>query len=133
MAWVHLRHRCQQLSLDQALESIDQWWRATPWRPYYLHWDDRQEWPDPWQLLADNQYCDIARALGILYTVRMLDRDDCADARMIMAAQGNLVLVNAGKYIMNQARPDLLNIQSTPIEIERTLEPEVLQKLLGET
>lgn len=96
-----------------------------------LHWDDRQHWPNPWQLLADNEYCDVARALGIMYTIKLLDRGDLADAVMVSAQQGNLVLVQGGKYVMNW-RPDaIVNIPSTPIKIERTLEPAVLDRLLG--
>lgn len=119
------------MSLAQCVAAIDQWWQHAPWRAYYLHWDDRQDWPNPWQLLADNEYCDVARALGIMYTIRLLDRSDCTDAVMISAAQGNLVLVQGGKYVMNWKPDAIVNIQSTPIKIERTLEPAVLDRLLG--
>jgi hypothetical protein len=33
-------------------------------------------WPDPWQLLSDDVYCEVARGLGILYTITLLDRAD---------------------------------------------------------
>lgn len=130
-AWLDLRALCAELDLETTISTIDQWWQRTPWRPYLLHWDDRQHWPNPWQLLADNEYCDVARALGIMYTIKLLDRGDLADAVMVSAQQGNLVLVQGGKYVMNW-RPDaIVNIPSTPIKIERTLEPAVLDRLLG--
>ena len=130
-AWLDLRERCRSLDLDSTISAVDQWWRNTPWRPYYLHWDDRDDWPNPWQLLADNEYCDVARALGIVYTVRLLDRPDCMDAVMVSAQQGNLVLVQGGKYVMNWTHDEIVNIQSTQIKIERTLESTVLDRLLG--
>ena len=130
-AWLDLRERCSELDLDATIAAIDQWWQHTPWRPYYLHWDDQEDWPSPWQLLADNEYCDVARALGIMYTIRLLDRTDCADARMVSAQQGNLVLVQGGKYVMNWTGDEIVNIQSTQIKIERTLEASVLDRLLG--
>ena len=130
-SWLDLRARCAHFPLDETIAAVDKWWQNTPWRPYYLHWDDRQDWPNPWQLLADNEYCDVARALGIMYTIKLLDRGDVADAVMVSAQQGNLVLVQGGKYVMNW-RPDaIVNIQSTQIKIERTLEPAVLDRLLG--
>lgn len=130
-AWLDLRDRSARLPLPELTLAIDNWWRSTPWRPYYLHWDDQEDWPNPWQLLADNEYCDVARALGIMYTLKLIDRPDCVDAVMVSAQQGNLVLVQGGKYVMNWTHDEIVNIQSTPIKIERTLEPAVLDRLLG--
>jgi hypothetical protein len=101
-AWNTLRESVQTLPLIEALESINQWWNQVPWCPYYLHWDDQLTWPDPWQLLSDDVYCDLAKGLGILYTISMLDHVDIVDARLVLTDLGhNLVLVNKGKYILN--------------------------------
>ena len=75
-----MRSATQTLPLEQALQDINFWWsHARPWHPYYLHWDDQPAWPDPWQLLSDNVYCDLAKALGIMYTISLLDRADMAE------------------------------------------------------
>ena len=66
-----------------------------------MHWDDQPTWPDPWQLLSDNIYCDIAKGLGIMYTITLLDREDLQDACMVDSSLGNLVLICQGKYILN--------------------------------
>jgi len=101
-AWVNLRNRCQSLDSETALTAINQWWFNAPWVPYHLHWDDQATWPDPWQLLSDNIYCELARGLGILYTINLLDRADMADAELVLADDGtNLVLVAKEKYILN--------------------------------
>jgi hypothetical protein len=108
-AWNSLRDRVRDLPVSEALEEINIWWQQTPWRAYHLHWDDRQDWPDPWQLLSDNIYCDLARGLGILYTITVLDRDDMQDAELIETEQGNLVQLDGGKYILNWGRDLGLN------------------------
>jgi len=109
-AWVELRSRCQSLDLENALTAINQWWFNTPWQPYYLHWDDQADWPDPWQLLSDNVYCDLARSLGILYTISLLERADMADAELVLADDGsNLVLVAKEKYILNWNKDSIVN------------------------
>jgi hypothetical protein len=100
-AWNSLRDRVRDLPMEEALEQINAWWQRSPWRAYHLHWDDRTDWPDPWQLLSDNIYCDLARGLGILYTITVLDRDDIQDAELIETEHGNLVQVAGGKYILN--------------------------------
>ena len=108
-AWNSLRDRVRDQSKSDALKEINAWWQQTPWRAYHLHWDDRQDWPDPWQLLSDNIYCDLARGLGILYTITVLDRDDIQDAELIETEQGNLVQLDGGKYILNWGRDLGLN------------------------
>lgn len=109
-AWNVLRNRVCTLPKPDALEEINSWWQQTPWRAYHLHWDDQADWPDPWQLLSDNIYCDLARGLGILYTITVLDRYDLQDAVLIESDRGNLVQVENGKYILNWDQSPGLNI-----------------------
>ena len=109
-AWTELRAQAHNLELQEALEKINAWWFQIPWKPYYLHWDDQPMWPDPWQLLSDNVYCDLARALGILYTISLLDRADMADAELVLTKEGdNLVQVCQGKYILNWSPDSVVN------------------------
>jgi hypothetical protein len=109
-AWSELRTEVQSMACKQALETINAWWHQTPWKPYYLHWDDQPRWPDPWQLLSDDIYCPVAKALGILYTISMLDRADMADATLVLTESGdNLVLVQERKYILNWSPDSVVN------------------------
>ena len=126
-SWNLLRDRCQNISLESALDAINEWWFLAPWRPYYLHWDDQPTWPDPWQLLSDDVYCDLARGLGILYTVSLLDRADMADAELVLTETGdNLVQVAKEKYILNWSRESVVN--TTPkAKIKRRLQQYQIQ------
>jgi hypothetical protein len=109
-SWNLLRDRCQLLPIETALEQINSWWFQTPWRPYYLHWDDQPTWPDPWQLLSDDVYCDLARALGILYTITLLDRADMTPVDLVLTEDGdNLVRVAKEKYILNWNPDSIVN------------------------
>jgi hypothetical protein len=109
-SWAQLRQQCSKLDPEPALIKINTWWFQTPWTAYHLHWDDQQDWPDPWQLLSDNQYCPVARGLGIMYTIAMLDHEDLQDACMIEYQSDNLVLVNKEKYILNWDPDQVVNI-----------------------
>jgi hypothetical protein len=109
-SWAKLRQDVQDLSLESALATINAWWFNSPWQPFYLHWDDQPNWPDPWQLLSDNVYCDLARGLGILYTISMLDRKDTVDATLVLTEKGdNLVQVAKEKYILNWTPDSVVN------------------------
>ena len=118
-SWNLLRDRCQNLPIESALDETNRWWFNAPWRPYYLHWDDQPAWPDPWQLLSDNVYCDLARGLGIVYTISMLDRADMAPTTLVLTDDGsNLVLVAKEKYILNWAADNVVNT-FTKVKIKR--------------
>jgi hypothetical protein len=109
-SWTFLREQCQYLPVESALARINDWWFRAPWQPYYLHWDDQLSWPDPWQLLSDNVYCEVARGLGILYTITLLDRADMAPAHLVLTDAGhNLVLVTKEKYILNWNATTIVN------------------------
>ena len=108
--WNLLRDQCVNLPVASALEDINAWWFRAPWTAYYLHWDDTAAWPDPWQLLSDNIYCELARGLGILYTITLLDRADLAPVELVLTAEsGNLVLATPEKYILNWASDTIVN------------------------
>lgn len=129
--WRDLRNHCQSLELESALQHINDWWWQAPYVNHYLHWDDHANWPGPWDLLADNLYCDLARALGIMYTIMMLERLDIQDLGLIDCKEDNLVQVNGGKYILNWCPRQLLNIQSLKQSPQRTLSSNQLSHLLG--
>jgi hypothetical protein len=109
-SWARLRDQASALPISQALSTVNAWWFQAPWRAYHLHWDDQTDWPDPWQLLDDNVYCPLARGLGIMYTIVLLDRNDLQDAHMIENGGDNLVLVNNEKYILNWDPTEIVNI-----------------------
>jgi hypothetical protein len=113
-SWNQLRACCQSLPVESALEHVNAWWFNTPWQPYYLHWDDQAIWPNPWQLLSDNVYCYVARGLGILYTIILLDRADMTPTDLILTEEGhNLVLVGQTKYILNWEPDSIVNTFQT--------------------
>ena len=109
-AWADLRKEVQSMPLEEALQTINTWWYQAPWTGYYLHWDDMLKWPDPWQLLSDNIYCDVARGLGILYTITFLDHKDLLSVEMVLTEDNrNLVLVNKEKYTLNWDKTIIVN------------------------
>lgn len=108
-SWTELRTRVSNLEIEPALAEINTWWFAAPWKPYYLHWDDRETWPDPWQLLDDDIYCGLARGLGIMYTIAMIEHPEMQDAVLVETGSDNLVQVGKRKYILNWDEDLVLN------------------------
>ena len=128
-SWTQLRTRAKNLPVEEALEAINSWWFTSPWTGYHLHWDDREDWPDPWQLLDDNIFCEVARGLGILYTITLLDRADIDSAELILTKNGhNLVLVDKSKYILNWDKSTVVNINPAVKIIKKLTQLQVNEK-----
>ena len=120
-SWNQLRTQVADQPVESALETINSWWFQSPWTAYHLHWDDQITWPDPWQLLSDNMYCEVARGLGILYTITCLNRGDMDSAELVLTNDDrNLVLLDKSKYILNWDRTVVLNT-SSGIEVKKSL------------
>ena len=130
-SWAKLRHQCQKLSPEHALLQINLWWFQTPWIPYHLHWDDQLTWPDPWQLLEDNLYCSLARGLGILYTIAIVDRADLQNSVLTETDQGNLVLTQDQKYILNWDSEQVLNINPGQITARHSVTQQQIKQQIN--
>ena len=44
-----------------------------PWVSIHTDPYDRSTWPNPWELIQENQYCDFCKLLGICYTLQLSD------------------------------------------------------------
>ena len=129
--WHDLRVTLTSHDLQSSLLMANDWWFTCPISARYLNWNDQNNWPDPWQLLQDNIYCDLARALGIMYTLTMAQDSRINHIQIVQTDRDNLVLVNEGKYILNWAPRQLLNIASQNFEIKKTIDSGRLLHLMG--
>lgn len=111
--WAGLRQAAASLEQAQQLMLINNWWFQAPIVNHLILWENASVWPTPWHLLNNNGYCELARALGIVYTIMLVG--DYTDLKIIHTKEDNLVQVDHGKYILNWAPGQVLNTHSTPI------------------
>ena len=129
--WQNFRNDLNQKSLDEAVKDTQHLWSYAPFVSKYLAILAVDKWPDPWELIYENHYCDLAKALGIVYTLMLMNRSDINDIKIADTDSGNLVLIDDGKYILNWGTGQLLNISSTKITIKKTLSGSKVVHLLG--
>lgn len=129
--WRDIRHKAANQDIDAMCNTINDWWWQAPMVNHTLSWNNPDAWPDPWQLLQQQNWCGLARALGMLYTIMLVEHSGITDIDLIAAGDDNLVQVNQGLYILNWAPRQLLNIQSFPSGIQRGISSTSLKKLIG--
>jgi len=122
-SWREFRSTLDLIPLEQALAQTAEYWARAPFTPYYLDPDDPSKWPDPWTLIMENTYCDVAKCLGIVYTVTLTTHRTDLDIVFQQYTDTrnnhvyNLACVNQGKYILNMIDGAVVNTK----QIDKTL------------
>ena len=112
--WKKFRGEISDMSLEDAIQATTHLWSYAPFVGYYLDPTNPTEWPDPWQLLDENYYCDIAKSLGMLYTLALSShgKDVELELRLVKDRDKNctnLVYINQGKYVINYWHDEIVN------------------------
>lgn len=102
-SWYELRTTLANSDIKTKCTEIDKWWQYAPLVTHHLHPHDIDNWPNPWELLSENTYCEVARALGMCYTLYLIG---ITDIELVLARNNTgedvvLVLVDDAKYILN--------------------------------
>lgn len=102
-SWYELRTTLANSDTKTKCTEIDKWWQYAPLVTHHLHPHDIDNWPNPWELLSENTYCEVARALGMCYTLFLIG---ITDIELVLARNNTgedvvLVLVDDAKYILN--------------------------------
>lgn len=131
--WFQLRQSIAASSLQDQCVAIDKWWQKAPLVNHYLHPHDIENWPNPWELLSENIYCDVARALGMCYTLLLLGINDID---LVLAKDDNnedvvLVLVANAKYILNYWPDTVLNNNLSDFSVLEKLDINKLVNKIG--
>jgi len=101
LEWAALREDAKALPLDEALTLIHDWWWRAPIVNNTIHFTDSDNWPLPWELLAQTAYCDVAKCLGLCYTILLIEHEDINSLHMVQTDNYTLVQVNEGQFTLN--------------------------------
>lgn len=72
-AWRRFRLDLAGLDTLQCLERVVNLWSTTPVSNQYFAPDLPETWPDPWQLIYDGYWDELAISLGVFYTLVLSD------------------------------------------------------------
>jgi hypothetical protein len=124
--WRAFRKHLAGLSFDDAVKQTVNLWSYAPFVNHYLDHIEDKDWPTPWELVAENNYDDIAKAAGMLYTL-FLSEHGKNHSFSLIEARGksgldtyNLVSIDDGKYILNFAFNEVISNLSLDKELDIT-------------
>ena len=133
--WKEFRQTISNLPFEEAILKTVNLWSFAPFVNHYLDRCEPTEWPTPWELLQDNKYDDMAKALAMLYTLFLSTHGkehSFTIERFVSGSQlesYNVVSIDSGTYILNynfnevipwnQIDPDLKLVSSiTPTDLQ---------------
>lgn len=125
--WQDFRKSISQKSFAEALQDTQHLWSFAPYVAHYLTTDHVEEWPGPWELVYENHYCDLAKALGIVYTLYLSSHKPKLELRIYKDESTNdlynLVFVDKGKYVLNMIHDEVVNKKhvSKDLKLVKTL------------
>lgn len=127
--WYQLRTKIENLDTKTKCIEIDNWWQQAPLVNRHLHLLDQSNWPGPWDLLVENTYCTVARAVGMCYTLLLTEVKDIelVEATDLNGEDVVLVLVDSAKYILNYWPNTVVNNCSSDFTIKRQIDIKFLQ------
>ena len=133
--WFQLRQSVTSLPIEQQCITIDKWWQDAPLVTHHLHPQDIDNWPDPWELLSENTYCEVARALGMCYTLHLIEINDI---ELVLARNNTgedvvLVLVDNAKYILNYWPNTVISNTLKDFKVVQKLDLQTIIKKIGRT
>jgi hypothetical protein len=91
---------------NSPLEDVAEFWSRAPFVSDFLNPHAAQTWPDPWHLILDGRFDDLAITLGMLYTLSLTQRfmaTKC-EIHMSIVSQNkspSFWLVVGGSYALN--------------------------------
>jgi hypothetical protein len=104
---------CRELYNKAPLVSI----YTDPW--------DITTWPDPWQLLDENRYCEFNIVLGMCYSLQLTERFSKADFEIHICidevhSDMQYLLIIDNNYVLGYDRGAVMTLDSLP----KTLKPQ---------
>lgn len=131
-SWYELRKKIESVDTQTKCVEIDCWWQLAPLVNHHLHILDSKTWPGPWDLLVENTYCTVARAVGMCYTLLLTGENDIelVEATDKTGDDVVLVLVDNAKYVLNYWPNTVLSSTLTDFTIKRHVDVSHIQSKL---
>jgi hypothetical protein len=111
-AWKALREEIKSLDDTAALQRVADYWAMAPIMKLAYDPESCSEWPSPWEMIHNNNWCPYSVAIGMEFTLRLagwepsrmtlhLIRDyDISEQMMVLKIDESLVL----NYIVGQVK-----------------------------
>ena len=120
--WRRLRTEIE--SSTDPYQLVAEVWSRAPFVNPYLDPKNPAEWPDPWHLILDDRFDDIAIPLGMLYTLKLTQRfmDTPCEIYTTIPADASdrrFILLVDNKHVLNYEPRNVVSIDEMLLPISK--------------
>ena len=72
ITWANFRNELEEA--EDPFRAVQELYNRAPLVSIYTDPWDPSVWPDPWELLQENQYCEFCIVLGMCYSLQLTER-----------------------------------------------------------
>lgn len=115
---VRWREFRNNLEISQVpFEDVIKLWNSAPFVSRFLDHNDPKHWPDPWHLIIDGKYDQLALCLGMLYTIKLTQRfnDAYCEIHMSMSDRKEeplFFLIVNDRFVLNYDYGKLIEVDT---------------------
>ena len=70
--WRNLRTKIE--TANSPFDIVFDFWNSVPTDSISADPYDKNSWPDPWEMIKENTYCEFGKILAIMYTLQLTER-----------------------------------------------------------
>lgn len=96
---------------ENPLRDVAEFWSKAPFVSKYLDPYHPEVWPDPWHLVVENRYDNLAIALGMCYTLQLTERFKASGFEIHMS-----ISPKDNSYVLLVDNCSLLNLEPRAVK-----------------
>jgi len=125
ISWAKFRDDLEES--EDPFRAVQEYYNRAPLVSIYTDPWDETVWPDPWQMIEENKYCDFGIVLGMCYSLQLTERfnqslfeihiyvdQEKSDMLYLLIVDDKHVLgYDRGAVVLKESLPDHLKPQQT--------------------
>jgi len=114
-----------ELQSTEDLIDVQKLWYSAPYKKVSPLLDENDNWPTPWTIFNNMSYCDLAKALGMFYTIALAPKLSKLPLQLNLmhTFEGEricVVSVDNGKFVLNFNKEKIINTSMISDEYQLT-------------
>lgn len=131
--WRDFRQQIDQRQLDcnETLKEVAAFWASVPRGARSLDYYTPEDWPDPWEILSYDLFCDNTVSLLMYYTLTLLTdfRNEVGICLVDDVVGEYIAPIVDKKYLLNFAHAEVIDVEQHEVRIIQFYDNSEIKKI----
>lgn len=115
--WIDMRESITDMELEEALNTVSKFFAFTPYSKTRIPLFSPKDYPTPWDMIIENDYCPSSISLIMYYTLQLAG----FDANVAIVGDGYeeyLITTISNRYVLNYIQNSVDDYEAVMQEVE---------------